>query len=144
MAERIRDGNHGPTDEQGYLDAISHTKYWVATGLKAAITFAGKEELHPFVDEFSGCYGTTCQLYDDVREIRDDARNGYWSLPISIASRKGLDLTSERDLEIAVGRSRKIAHSLTERALALCGDAFPNLRKLVTNIQTVGENIRPE
>lgn len=134
----------GPTDEQGYLDAISHTKYWVAIGLKAAITFAGREELHPFVDEFSGCYGTTCQLYDDVREIRDDVRNGYWSLPISIASRNGLDLTSGRDIEVAVERSREIARSLTSRALDLCGSSYPNLRRLVTNIQTVGENIRPE
>lgn len=128
----------GPTDEQGYLDAISHTKYWVAAGLKAAIVFAGREDLHPFVDEFSECYGTTCQLYDDIREVKDDAVNGYWSLPISSALQNGWNLEDPAELALATRRSYELADSLTIRAIELCGDSFPNLKALVENIRNMG------
>ncbi len=125
----------GPTDEQGYLDAISHTKFWVAAGLKTAIVFAGRDDLHPFVDEFSECYGTTCQLYDDVREIKDDVRNGYWSLPISLATASDLSLEDPAHLNMAIQRSHELAASLTNRARRLCEGSFPNLDNLVVNIQ---------
>lgn len=124
-----------PTDERGYLEAIGHTKYWVAAGLKAGIVYAGREDLNPFVDEFSECYGTTCQLYDDIREIRDDVRNGYWSLPISLATANGLNLEDPAHLNIAIQRSHELATSLTNRAKALCEGSFPNLYGLVTKIE---------
>lgn len=131
----------GPTDEAGYLDAISHTKYWVAIGLKAAIVYAGREDLSEFVDEFSHCYGTTCQLFDDMREINDDVQNGYWSLPISLAQEAGLSLTDPDNLNLVIGRSREMALSCIERAKQLCGDSFPHLRNLVDRIERAGKSI---
>ena len=130
-----------PTDEEGYLEAISHTKYWVASGLKAAIVFARREDLHPFVDEFSECYGTTCQLFDDIREIKDDLKNGYWSLPISLAIEHGWDLGNPKHLNMAIQRSHELAALFIRRAKTLCGSSFPNLYSLVENIERVGGSI---
>lgn len=130
-----------PSDENGYLDAISHTKYWVAAGLKPAVVYAGRNDLIPFVDKFSEYYGTTCQIYDDIREIKDDVRNGYWSLPISMATQKGLDLENPEHLNIAIQRSHELAITLTNRAKSLCSDSFPNLYTLVDNIYKGGSGI---
>ncbi|PIR80229.1 MAG: hypothetical protein COU25_01170 [Candidatus Levybacteria bacterium CG10_big_fil_rev_8_21_14_0_10_35_13] len=130
-----------PSDENGYLDAISHTKYWVAAGLKPAAVYAGRNDLMPFVDEFSECYGTTCQIYDDIREIKDDVRNGYWSLPITMAAQQGLDLENPEHLNIAIQRSHELATALTNRAKLLCSGSFPNLYRLVNNIYKGGSSI---
>lgn len=76
-----------PSDEAGYLQAISHTGYWSAIGLVAGIEYAtsqnkGLRKHHQFAMRFGELYGRMCQVYDDVREISDDTRNGYFSLPL--------------------------------------------------------------
>lgn len=127
-----------PQDEKGYLTAISHTKYWVAIGLEAATAFSGKSNLEPFVREFSECYGTTCQLFDDMREIRDDLENGYWSLPISIAKSRGWDLNYPPNLNLAIQQSRQLALGYLGRAKERCGNNFPRLKELVERIEKAG------
>lgn len=54
-------------------------------------------------------YGQMCQVYDDIREIDDDRKNGYFSLPISIALQHGYDLDSTAGRERAVARPKEIA-----------------------------------
>ena len=130
-----------PTDEIGYLKAISHTKYWLAIGLKAAITFSKRDDLNSFVDEFSECYGTVCQLFDDMREIKDDLKNGYFSLPISLAIKNGWDLKTANGLNASIKRSGELAIAYLNRVKILCGTSFPCLSKLVNRIEEIGNAI---
>lgn len=104
------------TDEVGYMNAISHTQYWAAIGLKAAIIYAERMDMKDFVYQFANCYGTSCQLFDDMREIDDDIANGYWSLPIILATDNNWDLTTSEGKNLSIVRSREIALSKLKRA----------------------------
>lgn len=91
-----------PSDEEGYLKAISHTGYWAAIGTSAAAEYVASgidepQEVRDFALQFAQSYGRMCQVYDDVREIDNDLRNGYFSLPISIALERGYDLSVHSD-----------------------------------------------
>lgn len=130
-----------PTDEKGYLDAISHTKYWLAIGLRAAIVFSKRNDLIPFADEFAECYGTTCQLFDDMREIHDDVKNGYYSLPISLSMKNGWSLKTSDGLNASIARSRELAFEYLERAKVICGTSFPKLSDLINRMEEIGGNI---
>lgn len=126
------------TDEAGYMRAISHTKYWAGIGLKAAMIYAKRNDLEGFVYEFADCYGTTCQLFDDVREIDDDVKNGYWSLPIILAGKNGWDLTTPEGKNKSIERSRELAVERMARAREICKNGFSRLGELVQRIEKVG------
>lgn len=126
------------TDEVGYMRAISHTKYWAAIGLKAAMIYAERNDLRQFVYEFSDFYGTTCQLFDDMREIDDDIVNGYWSLPIILARNNGWDLKTPNGKNKSIERSRELAIERLTKAKAICKDQFPQLLDLIRRIETAG------
>lgn len=126
-----------PTDEKGYLEAISHTKYWLAIGLRAAAVFSKRNDLILFADEFAECYGTTCQLFDDMREIDDDIKNGYYSLPISLALKNGWDMTTADGLNNSIARSRELAIEYLTRARELCGTSFPRLLDLTNCMEKI-------
>lgn len=130
-----------PSDEKGYLEAISHTKYWLAIGLRAATVFSKRTDLISFADEFAECYGTTCQLFDDMREIDDDIKNGYYSLPISLAIENGWDLRTADGLNASITRSRELAIGYLTRAKKLCGTSFPNLDDLTKRMEKIGSAI---
>jgi len=77
-----------PSDEHGYLKAIAHTGYWASIGTVSATVYANRSDLEDFSREFGRYYGRMCQVYDDIREIDDDLRNGYFhsrSAPLSDA-----------------------------------------------------------
>lgn len=124
------------SNEETYLDSINTTRYWAEVGLQAAITYAGRPDLHDFVDKFSILYGKTCQLFDDVREIDDDVKNGYNSLPINLAHEHNWDLNTPDGKNRSIGRSKEIASNYIQQAKDLCGNNFPNLEKLVDRLST--------
>lgn len=126
------------TDEAGYMHAISHTKYWAAIGLKAAIIYAKRDDLRSFIYDFADCYGTTCQLFDDMREIDDDTANGYWSLPIILARKNGWDLKTSEGKNKSIERSREIAVEKLAKAKKICRDNFPQLSDLIQRIEAAG------
>lgn len=130
----VRDLWEHPSDEAIYLEAINTTRYWAEVGLQAAIAFAGRPDLHDFVDQFSIYYGKTCQIFDDVREIDDDLKNGYWSLPISLAHENSWDLDTSEGRNKAIQRSREIARNYIQRSKDLCGENFPGLKQLVDQL----------
>lgn len=127
------------TDEAGYMKAISHTKYWAGIGLKAAMIYAERNDLQSFVYEFADCYGTTCQLFDDMREINDDVSNGYWSLPIILARNNNWNLTTSEGKNKSIERSRQLAVERIIRAREMCEkNGFSQLGELVQRIEKAG------
>lgn len=129
------------TDEAGYMKAISHTKYWAVIGLRAAIIYSQRSDLHDFVHEFADYYGTVCQLFDDMREIDDDVENGYWSLPIILARNNNWDLTTSAGKNESIKRSRELAVERLEKAKKISNN-FPQLADLVRRIEMAGSTIR--
>ena len=123
-----------PADEGVYLEAINTTRYWAEVGVQAAVAYTNRFDLEEFADEFAIYYGKTCQIFDDVREIDDDLKNGYWSLPISLAFANGWDLNTSDGRNMAIGRSRELARSYIDKAKQLCGDSFPSLSQLVDRL----------
>lgn len=131
-----------PCNKEEYLSAISHTGYWVEIGLRAALAFSGKQGLSEFVSEFAKCYGLTCQIFDDMREIDDDVRNGYWSLPVSLAHFNGWDIATDEGKRLSIELPRSLAESYIKKARELCGSQFPSLLDLVERISKTGSRIR--
>lgn len=130
----VRDLWEKPSNEGVYLEAINTTRYWAEIGLQAVITYAERPDLHDFVDQFSIYYGKTCQVFDDIREIKDDFENGYWSLPISLAHQNNWDLNTTEGLNTAIQRSHEIAKEYIQQSQEMCGTEFLNLRQLVNRI----------
>lgn len=139
-----------PSDETTYLEAISHTGYWAAIGPMAAAEYMGmlgNEELaslRQFAMSFGTLYGRMCQVYDDTREISDDRKNGYFSLPISIAMEHGYDLSSIAGRERAIERPKAIAEQCFQDICTLCGTRWPSLLNLAKQMHQVGQAISPE
>lgn len=129
-----------PSDEAGYLDAIKHTGYWASIGPVLAMHAAGKTELIPFAEEFGKHYGLMCQLYDDVREINDDLKNGYFSLPISTAIKSDLDLNDPVQRVQATKRSKELAANCFFEIERIC-DNFPRLLELARNMHIGGSTL---
>jgi hypothetical protein len=82
-----------------------------------------------------------CQAYDDVREIDDDLRNGYFSLPISTAIEHGYNLDNPEDRRKATKRLREIARESFVAVNDLCGDRFPELSRLAKKMYETGEHL---
>jgi hypothetical protein len=131
-----------PCDKDDYLSAISHTGYWAEIGLRAALAFSQKQGLSDFVSEFAKCYGLTCQLFDDMREIDDDVKNGYWSLPVSLARFNGWDISTDEGKRLSIETSRSLAEGYIKKAKELCGNRFPSLLDLVERIEKAGSGIQ--
>lgn len=93
--------------------------------------------------KFGELYGRMCQVYDDVREIEDDVRNGYFSLPISLALQHGYDLTTPEGQAMAVARSKEIAEQTFLDLRTLCGEAWPSLMGLAERMHIVGQRLSP-
>lgn len=107
------------------------------------MTYANKPHLNEFVEEFSECYGLMCQIFDDMREIKDDVENKYWSLPVSFANQQSLNLDSINDLNRSIERSSEIAKTYFERAKNLCQTyGFNGLYDLVERIGKSGLAIK--
>lgn len=132
--------NH-PCEEDEYLAAISHTGYWAEIGLRAAVAFSQNKSLSSFVSEFARCYGLTCQIFDDMREIDDDVKNGYWSLAICLARANQWDISTTTGKRLAITKPRELAEDYIKQAKELCDDRFPALLDLVTRIERAGSGI---
>lgn len=137
-----------PSDEAGYLKAISHTGYWAAIGTLATVEYAALkidvlQSVREFALKFGQSYGRMCQVYDDIREISDDLRNGYFSLPISIALEMGYDLNDPADRLKAIVRPKEIAEQSFRDICALCGSEWPTLLHLAERMHTVGQRLSP-
>ncbi len=136
-----------PSDEATYFEAISHTGYWAAIGPVAAAEYAAlqndarNDDFQHFAQEFGTLYGRMCQVYDDMREIDDDRKNGYFSLPISIAMHHGYDLDSAADRERSIARPREIAGACFQDICNLCDTSWPSLFKLANQMHQVGQSI---
>lgn len=138
-----------PSDEAGYLKAISHTGYWAAIGTLAAAEYAASKNdvptpIRDFALQFGRSYGRMCQVYDDVREIGDDVRNGYFSLPISIAMENGYDLNTPAGRSQAVARPKEIAEQSFRELCELCGKEWPALLDLAKRMHAIGQRLSPE
>lgn len=131
-----------PCGQDDYLSAISHTGYWAEIGLRAALAFSQEQGLSDFVSEFAKCYGLTCQLFDDMREIDDDVKNGYWSLPISLAHFNKWDISTDEGKRLSIEISRSLAEGYIKKAKELCGSQFPSLLDLVERIEKAGSGIQ--
>ncbi|MEX0917326.1 MAG: class 1 isoprenoid biosynthesis enzyme [Candidatus Paceibacterota bacterium] len=131
----------GPSDERQYLEAIRHTGYWASVGLVAAVVHAELEDLESFALHFGNLYGRMCQIYDDVREIDDDIRNGYFSLPISIALANGYNLEDLAERDKATLRSRQLAAEAFKESNVLCRSQFPALLNLAERMHRTGQNL---
>lgn len=137
-----------PSDEEGYLKAISHTGYWAAIGTSAAAEYAASgidepQEVRNFALQFAQSYGRMCQVYDDVREIDNDLRNGYFSLPISIALERGYDLNDSVGRLKSIERPKRIAEQSFRDLCALCGSGWPTLLRLAERMHAVGQRLSP-
>lgn len=137
-----------PSDEAGYLRAISHTGYWAAIGTVAASEYmrskyGGNLHHHEFAMKFGELYGRMCQIYDDVREIEDDVRNGYFSLPISLALKHGYNPTTPEGQARAIVRPKEIAQQTFLDLRALCGEEWPSLMSLAERMHEVGQRLAP-
>lgn len=130
-----------PSDEHEYLEAIAHTGYWAAIGTVSAVVYADRADLKDFAEEFGRHYGRMCQVYDDIREIDDDRRNGYFSLPISIAIKCGYDLDNPEDRQKAIARPKEIALGAFANLQALCTNRFPKLLHLSNRMHETGKRL---
>ncbi len=132
----------GPTDEAGYLAAISHTGYWAAVGTVAAAAYIDRlDDLEDFAVRFGQNYGRMCQIYDDIREIDDDRRNGYFSLAISAALANTYNLDDTRDRLRVIERPKAIAAEAFQELRILCGDRFSRLLRLSQRMHEVGQRL---
>jgi geranylgeranyl pyrophosphate synthase len=132
--------NH-PCSKEEYLITISHTGYWAEIGLRAALAFSQRQDLADFVASFARCYGLTCQIFDDMREIDDDLRNGYWSLPVSLAHANNWNLSINEGKALSIRESMVLAEDYIRQAMELCGSQFPSLLDLVERISKTGSHI---
>lgn len=130
-----------PCNKNEYLAAINHTKYWAEIDMRAAIVFSQDWHFANFVEIFARYYGLTCQIFDDMREIDDDVKNGYWSLPISLAQVHGWDISTNEGKRLSIEEPRKLAEEYLNQARALCGNRFPALLDLVERISAAGSRI---
>lgn len=72
-----------PKSFKEYRDGINHICVFSGIGLKYALALAGREDLTEKIDNFANGYGVALQLIDDLREVNEDKRIGYWSFPIT-------------------------------------------------------------
>lgn len=132
----------GPTNEAAYLAAIGHTGDWAAIGTVAAAAYLDRlRDLEDLALRFGKSYGRMCQIYDDIREIDDDRRNGYFSLPISIAIAANYNLDDPGERLHAVARPKALAAEAFQEIRELCGDRFPRLISLAQRMHEVGQRL---
>jgi hypothetical protein len=65
-----------------YFDGISHIVDFVSIGLLAALADVERMDLKERIMNFSKGYGYAIQLIDDMREVDEDKKMGYSSLPM--------------------------------------------------------------
>ncbi len=79
-----------PTSDE-YQIGIKHIISFTMIGITTALAYADKQNLEKEAWSFSEDYGMALQYFDDMSEIDEDQRNGYWSLPKIRASEKGIE-----------------------------------------------------
>ncbi|MEI8103686.1 MAG: hypothetical protein WCG84_02140 [Candidatus Moraniibacteriota bacterium] len=77
-----------------------------------------------------------------MREIDDDVKNGYWSLPVSLAHFNGWDISTNEGKRLSIETSRSLAEGYIKKAKELCGNQFLSLLDLVERIEKAGANIQ--
>lgn len=73
-------GTQGVSNEQ-YFDAVRHWCTFCSIGPLCALALADRMSLKSRIVRFSTGYGTAFQLLDDLREIDEDKKGGYQSIP---------------------------------------------------------------
>jgi geranylgeranyl pyrophosphate synthase len=127
-----------PVSETMYLDAIITTRSWAHIGLHISLIVSKRSDLKHFARRFADCYGNICQLFDDIREIKQDLQNGYFSLPISYAKKYGLNLNKKADINIAITNSQRLANDCLKELKNLTDGHYPRLQELVMRIEKLG------
>ena len=69
--------------EAVYLDGIRHIVEFISIGPLCAIAEAEEKGLRRRIMDFSEGYGPVIQLIDDIREVDEDRRTKYASLPLT-------------------------------------------------------------
>jgi hypothetical protein len=80
-----------------YFKGIRHIISWTSIGPFAALAYSKRTGYSKKVGVFCENYGLSIQFMDDMSEIDEDVRNGYWSLPIIAAKGKDVDLRTDMD-----------------------------------------------
>lgn len=104
-----------------YLDGIHHIVDFTSIGLIVAITDAGRPDLKNKIMRFSEGYGHATQFIDDLREVDEDAQQGYSSLPL--LEGKPYNLTF------------KLAFESIEKAKKSIKPEWKNVNKIVDNTE---------
>lgn len=74
---------HKPASFKNYRDGINHICIFSAIGLIYALALVDKLVLRKRIEDFAEGYGVSLQLIDDLREVEEDRKFGYWSFPIT-------------------------------------------------------------
>jgi hypothetical protein len=80
-----------------YFRGIRHIISWTSIGPFAALAYSKRLEYSKRLGVFCENYGLSIQFMDDMSEIDEDIRNGYWSLPIIAAKGRNADLRDDMD-----------------------------------------------
>ncbi|MDO8638072.1 MAG: class 1 isoprenoid biosynthesis enzyme [Candidatus Daviesbacteria bacterium] len=73
---------HKPISFKNYRSGINHICVFSAIGLIYALALTNKLALKKRIQDFADGYGVSLQLIDDLREVEEDRKFGYWSFPI--------------------------------------------------------------
>jgi len=131
-----------PKDEKNYLNAIITTRNWAYIGLEVALVFANNTELKPFIKEYSDYYGNLCQILDDMREIKEDIFNNYYSLPIVHSIEHKLDLSKKYNANNAIKRSRELIIDYISKSKTITDKKFPKLYEFIERIEDIGLKLK--
>ncbi len=115
-----------------YQDGIRHIISFTMIGLATALAYADKRNLEKEAWAFSESYGLTLQYFDDMSEIDEDVKNGYWSLPKIRASEKGIK-HFEKD--------RKVKNMLIGELKSLASERVRRGRTYMKNFSNVQSNL---
>lgn len=115
-------------DKEGYFRGIMHIVSWASIGPMAALAYAEKTGSCSSVERFCKNYGIAIQIIDDINEIGDDLKNGYRSLPIIEARKRGIDLTRR------TREKTELLESFKDEALTRLDSAKSAIPKEWTNL----------
>ena len=71
-----------PKSFEEYKEGVRHICVFVEIGLEYGLALVDREELGAKIRKYADGYGIALQLIDDLREVEEDKKYGYWSYPI--------------------------------------------------------------
>lgn len=71
-----------PASFKEYTEGIWHICVFTQIGLEYALALVNRQDLTKRIKQYAEGYGIALQLVDDLREVEEDKKFGYWSYPI--------------------------------------------------------------